>query len=61
MNLAETLARKIGRVTELRAEYASVDKLPGVNVAPALFFMDKALEAAKVRRIPRLRGSARRS
>jgi hypothetical protein len=46
-NVAEALAREIGRVTELRGQYATLLELPNANPRPALFFMDEALEAAK--------------
>lgn len=47
MNLPESLAREIGRVTELREQYQSMAGMPGINVAPAVVMMDAALERAK--------------
>lgn len=47
MNLPEKLAREIGRVTALREQYAALDGMPQVNVKPAIFMIDNALENAK--------------
>lgn len=44
MNLAEGLAREIHRVTELRCRYAALDGQAGINVKPALVFMDATIE-----------------
>lgn len=48
MNALEALGREIGRVTELREQYASLDGLPNVNVKPAMAMMAMSLENAKV-------------
>jgi len=48
VNLPEKLAREIGRVTELRRQYAALDGMPQVNVKPAMALMDAALEIAKL-------------
>jgi hypothetical protein len=59
MNVAEALAREIGRVTDLRTQYVELPKKlaaaygggksyqVNVNMAPAVFMMDQALERAK--------------
>src|SRR5260370_30772403 len=48
MNVAESLAREIRRVAELRRHYEEVGRMPRVNVAPAMAMMDMALEKACV-------------
>ena len=47
MNLPEKLAREISRVTQLREQYISLRSWPGVNVEPAIYMMEDALEKAK--------------
>lgn len=47
MNLPESLAGEIARVSALRSQYAALDGMPNVNVKPALAMMDAALQAAK--------------
>ncbi len=47
MNVAEKLASEIERVTVLRERYKALDGTPGVNVKPALFMMNSALDSAK--------------
>lgn len=47
-NTAEKLAREIRRVTELRCEYARLKNMPGLNVAPVMLLMERALEKACV-------------
>lgn len=48
MNIAESLAREIRRVAELRCQYEEVGRMPNVIVAPAMAMMDMALEQACV-------------
>ena len=48
MNLAEKLAREIGRVTELRCLYEILRGRPQVVVEPAIAMMNSSLEAAKI-------------
>lgn len=45
-NAAETLAREIRRVAELRKDYEAVGNMPNVIVAPAMMLMDAALDNA---------------
>ena len=47
MNLPEKLAREIARVSELREQYSLFRGQPNINVEPAIFMMDDALEKAK--------------
>ena len=47
MNVAEKLAAEISRVSALREQYRSLDGMPGVNVKPAVWMMDVALDKAK--------------
>jgi hypothetical protein len=48
MNVAESLAREIRRVAELRCQYEEVGRMPNVIVQPAMMMMDAALEQACV-------------
>ena len=48
MNVAESLARQIRRVAELRCQYEEVGRMPNVMVQPALMMMEAALEQACV-------------
>jgi hypothetical protein len=48
MNVAESLAREIRRVAELRCHYEEVGRMPNVMVQPALMMMEAALEQACV-------------
>lgn len=47
-SLADALPAEIKRVSAIRAEYASLRGMPGVNVEPAIFLMDRSLDLAIV-------------
>lgn len=47
MNLAESLANEIARVSELRGTYAAMDGMPRINVKPVLYLIDASLLIAK--------------
>jgi endonuclease III len=46
VNIAEKLAREIGRVATIKAHYEEAGRLPGVNTKMAEAVMEQALERA---------------
>lgn len=46
MNLAEALPKEIKRVTLMKEQYATLMDMAGVNVRPAMFLMQRSIDAA---------------